>query len=329
MALAVWGHPYSEYPVGQDSLDDFRRGFEQLAQSHVSTYYAFVLTHGKSYFRSRVLGEAERDLLRPAIQAGTEFDIEVHPIIGLGAVGVRGGGMYDPGDVEDLPSWAGGWPCPSWAENRQLTVRVAQEMLDDYEPAGLHMDYVRYPNSAVLDTHPCRCERCRAERMDWLGKEMPSLEDLQRPGVLYKEIQMRGGFVRALVQGLRDAADDAGVPLSMAARARYLKDAVAEGQDWAEWAAGELVDAVCPMSYNPCNDRFSRFLEEHTGLLADSDVLWYAGIGRKSSLGEIGTPQMMEQIEMARRAGADGVCIFHANALGDEDFAALKTIDWD
>jgi len=327
MALAVWGHPYSEFPVGQDSLDDFRRGFERLAASHVTTYYAFVLTHGKAYFRSRILGEPERDLLAPAIEVGDEFDIEVHPIIGLGAVGVQGG-LYDPGTSEDLPSWARDWPCPSWAESRQLTVRVAQEMLDQYEPAGLHMDYVRYPNTAVLDSHPCHCERCRVDRLGWLGKEVPSPEDLQRPAVVYKELQMRGKAVRALVRGLRDAADDAGVPLSMAARARYLKDAVAEGQDWAQWAEEELIDAVCPMSYNPCNERFARFLEEHTGLLASSDVLWFAGVGRKSSLGEIGTEQMMQQIDMAMRAGADGVCIFHAGALTADDHAALATIDW-
>lgn len=236
-------------------------------------------------------------------------------------------GLYDPGPAEEeLPSWARHWPCAAWAENRRVTCAVAAEMMKGYSPDGLHMDYLRYPNSVVLNAHWCHCERCQSEREQWLGKPLPAAEDLANPGTVYQEIKMRGHFVKSVVYGLREVADDAGAPLSLAARARYLKDAVAEGQDWVEWCAEGLLDFVCPMSYNPCPDRFQRFVAEHTGLLASAGTPLYCGIGRSSSLGKIDAAQMADQIRYAAGHGADGVCVFHVGALQDEDFAALKLV---
>jgi uncharacterized lipoprotein YddW (UPF0748 family) len=203
---------------------------------------------------------------------------------------------------------------------------VAREMMTGYSPDGLHMDYLRYPNSMVLNSHPCRCERCQAEREQWLGAPVPDADDLREPGVVYQEVKMRGRFVKAVVHGLREVADDAGAPLSLAARARYLKDAVAEGQDWAEWCVEGLLDFVCPMSYNPCPDRFRRFVTEHTGLLSGVGTPLYCGIGRSSSLGKIDAAQMADQIRHAAAQGADGICIFHVGAMGEDDLATLKEL---
>jgi len=330
MDFAAWGHPASEFPVGQDSRDDFRRAFERLRTGGLDIYLPFVMTHGTHYFESETLGAPERDLLGPCIEAGAEVGIETHPIVGLGAVAAMASGgsyLYEPGPADEpLPSWALNWPCAAWPENRRLTCAVAAEIMRGYSPDGLHMDYMRYPNSVVLNAHPCRCERCQAEREQWLGKPLLEAEDLQLPGVLYQEIKMRSRFVKSMVHGLREVADDAGVPLSLAARARYLKDAVVEGQDWVEWCAEGLLDFVCPMSYNPCPDRFRRFVHEHTSLLAGAGTPLYCGIGRSSSLGKIDAAQMADQIRHAADQDADGVCIFHVGALEEADFAVLKEL---
>ena len=106
MEFAVWGHPYSEYPEGGDTKADFAAGFERMKEAGIDIYIPFVITHGKAYFESAALGPPERDLLAPCVEAGEEYGIEVHPIVGLGSVAVvgRGGGLYDPGPSdEDLP----------------------------------------------------------------------------------------------------------------------------------------------------------------------------------------------------------------------------------
>lgn len=334
MQLAIWGHPYSEFPVGKDSPDDFRRQFARLREAGIGTYIPFVMTHGEHFFESEILGAPSRDLLGPCLDAASAEGVEVHPITGLGSVGIvklaeddDSAGMYDPGpDAADLPSWARDWPCPAWPENRRLTCAVAAGMVATYHPDGLSLDYLRYPNTGVLNSHPCQCERCQAEREVWLGKPIPDADDLSLPGVAYAEVRMRNRFVKTLVYGLKEVADEADVPLSLAARARYLKDALPEGQDWLEWCQEDLLDFVCPMSYNDCFARFQRFVREHRAMLQDTGVPLYCGVGRSSSLGTISPAEMVEQIRFAAHEGADGACIFHMAALGDEDYQLLAEL---
>ena len=116
------------------------------------------------------------------------------------------------------------------------------------------------------------------------------------------------------------------IKLSAAVRARYYQDALVEGQDWAEWLRDGLLDTVCPMSYNPCFGRFARFIGNHRRLAGDAEATWLAGIGRSSSLGVIDAKTMTRQTEFVISAGADGVCIFHAKALEDDDLAALREL---
>lgn len=330
MKVAVWGHPYREFPVGRDRPSDVHDAFGRMREAGIDIYIPFVLSGGRHYYESALLGPPERDLLGPCLEAGRAHGVEVHPITGLGEVGAaatEAGRLYDPAPAEEqLPSWSRQWPCAAWEENRRFTCEAAEELLKTYRPNGLHMDYMRYPNTSVLDQHPCRCVRCQEERQKWLGKPLPTLEDLARPGVVYLEVRMRNRFVKSLVQGLHEATRRFGVPLSLAARARYLKDAVAEGQDWVEWCREGLLDFICPMSYNPCFERFQQFVQEHTHLLAGSNTPLYCGIGRKSSLGTITAQQMAEQIAYALDHGADGVCIFHLAAFEEEDYHALKEV---
>jgi len=248
-------------------------------------------------------------------------------VLGLGDVGVPvpEGRRYAPGeDAAAMPEGFRSWPCASWGENHEITVRVAQDLIANYSPAGIHLDYVRYPNASHLAEHPCRCERCCEVRLQWLGKPVPDPPDLRVPGIIYKEIQMRVEFVRSLVESMRGLTDQHSIALSAAVRARYYQDAIYEGQDWAEWCQDGLLDFVCPMSYNPCFSRFARFIGQHRRLVAGTGAEWLAGIGRKSSLGELTADEMSRQIRFAEQAGADGVCIFHARALGEEDLSLLR-----
>ncbi|NPV48443.1 MAG: hypothetical protein HPY69_16005, partial [Armatimonadetes bacterium] len=158
MEIAAWGHPYSEFPEGADGPREFAAAFERMRAAGIGIYIPFVMSHGQHYFESELLGPPSRDLLAACMEAGREVGLEVHPITGLGAVSAvaaaegEGDGMYDPGpECADLPGWARNWPCAAWTENRQTITQVARDMIRDYEPDGLALDYLRYPNTAVLD----------------------------------------------------------------------------------------------------------------------------------------------------------------------------------
>ena len=156
-----------------------------------------------------------------------------------------------------------------------------------------------------------------------LGKPLPEPQDLLKPGVAYKELQMRIEFVRSFVESMRGLTDHHQIALSAAVRARYYEDALAEGQDWADWCADGLIDICCPMSYTLSFGAFAQWMARHRRLTGEGDVTWLAGIGLKSSAGELPLDEAERQICFARRADADGIALFSAAALDD---AALELL---
>ncbi|MGD9497535.1 MAG: hypothetical protein AB7Y46_14635 [Armatimonadota bacterium] len=324
MRLAAWGHPYLEFPEGQDSVDAMAQRLGTLRAAGIDLYFPFVAVAGGHYFASQLLGAPGRDLLGPLLQAAAQVGMQVHPIVGLGGTVGTGEHRYEPPlEARPVPEYALTWPCASWGENHERAVLVANEIIEGYRPDGIHLDYARYPNSQVLLANPCSCERCRSARLRWLGKPVPEPQDLLKPGIAYKELQMRIEFVRSFVESMRGLTDHHGIALSAAVRARYYEDALAEGQDWAEWCADGLIDICCPMSYTLSFGTFALWLARHRRLTSETPVTWLEGIGLKSSAGELDLPSLERQVRFARKAGADGVCIFSARAL---DNGALKLL---
>jgi len=334
MEIAVWGHPYLEFPEGRDRQEDIDRKFKEISESGISIYFAFTSVSGRRYFASSMLPSPQRELLSKLVKSGKEFGVEVHPIIGFGDVspwyGLFPERVYKAKLDEKAPDWAKRdtfkrWLCPSWRENQEATVKIAKDILDNYEVDGLHLDYIRYPNSEVLIPYPCMCDACRAQRMEWLGKEELDEDYLNMPGAVYKEIRWRNKCIRAVVEDIRRITKERGLKLSMAARAYYLKSAVVEGQDWVSWCRDGLLDIVSPMSYTTDFETFKGLLEQHIQLLKGRVPL-FEGIGRSSSAGVQTPEEMFRQISLAKEKGLPGVTIFHLNALTKEDFDLLKEL---
>lgn len=334
MEIAVWGHPYLEFPNGKDDQETINQKFEKISDAGITIYFAFTSVGGRLYFSSRMLPKAERDILSKLIKAGKNAGVEIHPIIGFGDVspwyGLFPKRVYKIKSERELPDWAKrntfrNWLCPSWKENRELTIKIAKDILENYEVNGIHLDYIRYPNAGVLVPYPCVCDACKKQRLKWLGKEELEREDTEIHGVIYKELQWRNNCVREVVKEIRKLTREVGVKLTMAARAYYLKSAVIEGQDWVSWCKDGLLDIIAPMSYTTKFENFKMLVEEHVKLLRGRIPL-FEGIGRKSSAGILTPDAMMKQIDLVKEKGLPGVTIFHLNALTEEDFSLLKTL---
>ena len=326
MKIGVWGRPWDEFPEGRDSVAEMARRLETLREGGVSRYFAYVSAAGRHFFASELLGPPARELLAPLIEAGHEVGVEVVPIVGLGGeIGV-GRGLYQPPlDYRDVPEWALDWPCAAWGENHERSMLVANELLA-YTPGGLQLDYTRFPNAEVIRENPCVCERCKAARLRWLGKPYPEPKDLRKPGILFKEMQMRMEFVRSFVESVRGLTDHHGVELSAAVRGLYYEDALEEGQDWAEWCADGLVDLVCPLSFTLSFGAFARLVAQHRRLVEDTPVAWMEGIGLRTAGDRLDFDAFERQLQFTHSAGAGGVCIADAAALGAEELALLSEL---
>jgi uncharacterized lipoprotein YddW (UPF0748 family) len=96
------------------------------------------------------------------------------------------------------------------------------------------------------------------------------------------------------------------------------RDALAERlQDWQDWAARGLLDAVCPMAYTPDLGRF-RLAVQGAARAAAPQALW-AGIGAY----RLDSAETVSHIRAARAAGARGIALFSYDSLSAP---ALKTI---
>ena len=141
----------------------------------------------------------------------------------------------------------------------------------------------------------------------------------------YRFARFRNDCIGEMVEEIRDITRRAGLRLTVSARADFFGAAVLEGQDWARWARDGLVDAVFTMNYSTDRDAHGRNVRQHAALMQTQDrALHYDGVGRGSSMGENTIDQVLQLARDSMDAGADGVSIFHYNAMTDEDFARLR-----
>ena len=325
--ILAWSHSYLDF---QGDDDVVRKEFERARDAGIELLFLFVYfvpQENNAWYRTTLPGFIVEDKYTRLQSLAVETGLEIQPIV----LGVSDVGL--PKEVREERSYASGAPgghkrdgilCATWEATRAATLRIASDIISQHRPSGIQIDFIRYWDTGVGLQWPCTCPACRRGYREFLGRETLTAEDLKIPGVLYKYLQFRNGIIAGHLKSLRRLAKENGLEFSIAARADYLGDALVEGQDWIGWGKEGLVDWICPMNYR--TDR-----NEHRKILAlqlqaaGGAVPLYSGIGRKSSAGEISAAEMVRQAEDAFELGAAGICIFHFNALKEDDFTALGT----
>ena len=197
------------------------------------------------------------------------------------------------------------WLCPSHPENRTLEKEAMLELVRDYDVAGIHFDYMRFPGGDY-----CFCDGCKERFQQQSGATVTTWpDDVMGDGALAgKWRQWRRDLMTSLVEEIADAAHaiKPDVSVSLAAWDDIEDGREEYGQDWIAWSRDGLLDFVCPMDYTRDTEHLTDHLTEQLSLTRSAIPL-YAGLGGfrlKSSV------DLIEQIEAARAAGADGFVIF-------------------
>jgi uncharacterized lipoprotein YddW (UPF0748 family) len=197
---------------------------------------------------------------------------------------------------------------------------VVRDLVTRYNVDGVHLDYARYPS----------------ERFDYSRRAVQEFRAAVRPTL--------STAARRSLDG-RDASDPLAYPDAMAdewkafriarmtqviARLRTTVKSIRAAttitvavapdvgeardhrlQDWAAWLRTGLVDGVCLMAYTPESARFAEQIAA-ARVAAGTHRLW-AGIGAY----RLPAAQTIENIETARRLGADGIILFSYDSLID------------
>ena len=190
--------------------------------------------------------------------------VHAHPDWLLRPDGVN---TLDPAGGSDFE---GIYTDPADTAAREHTIAVFEDIVARYPVAGLHYDYVRYPqvtyaSSANDHRHVTALVRESAERLRRL-----------RPGVV----------ISAAV-----------FPDPEFARDRVL-------QRWPEWAGQGLVDLLCPMAYRRDSTLVARLLAAARAAAPHTEM--WGGLMAYADAPHL----VAEQVGVARDAGCDGVVLF-------------------
>jgi uncharacterized lipoprotein YddW (UPF0748 family) len=308
---ATWCHP----PEGISGWG-WPRTAQRLAEAGIEHLLLNALHGASAAYPSNVLpfdrsNREERDYLQEAVEACAEHGIKVH--VWMTNFKARG---HAPDDLVAQFEREGrfavhsdGTPtdtlCPSDERNQELQIQAMVEAARRPGVAGIHFDYIRYP-----DGDTCFCGGCRQRFEAFSGaavEDWPA--DVQREGPLRDRwLEFRRGNITRVVREVAETVRRE-VPQCMISAAVFrnypqCRDSV--GQDWLAWADAGYLDFVCPMDYTDSHTQFRALVSAQLGHL-QGRVPCYPGIGLLTGLGPVGAAQ---QVQICRELNTGGFVVW-------------------
>ncbi len=211
------------------------------------------------------------------------------------------------------------WLCPSDPANRKLEADSMLEIVGKYPVAGIHFDYIRYPNASA-----CFCRRCRKRFEAACKLEVKGWPGDVRSGKLKdKYLQFRRDNITALVAEVAGRARKVKPTVLISAAVVWnwpsARDRI--GQDWRLWIEKGYLDFVCPMQYTTSAAEFERRTKATSGWVGGRVPL-APGIG--ATLGLTGD-EVLRQVLIARKHKTAGFVLFDYNTtLADDCLPILR-----
>ena len=211
------------------------------------------------------------------------------------------------------------WLCPSQEVNRELDIESMVEIAREYDVAGIHFDYIRYPGG-----QGCYCPKCREHFEAAYKVKVKNWPADVRTGPLTQQyLQFRRDNITAVVAAVaeRTRKIKPGIKISAAVFPHWPSARDDIGQDWKLWIEKGYLDFVCPMQYTRDAAHFEEMTTqslEWTG----GRIPVYPGIGATLGIPPDGT---LQQVLIARKHNTGGFVLFNYDpALADEHLPLLK-----
>lgn len=301
---------------------DWERTMKEISETGFNAVLPNMLWGGLAHYESDVLPRSETfrkygDQIAQAVAAGKKYGIDVHvwkvnyncsnapkdfleKMKQEGRLQQKADGTSDP------------WLCPSHPLNRELEAAAMLEVAEKYDVAGIHYDYIRYPN-----TETCFCNGCRTRFSEHLAeKRLGTLEHWPESCVDGKWREeydrWRCDQITFLVEDVHRKVKQKNldVKISAAVFPQYPSCKRWVLQDWPLWVEKGYLDFICPMNYTESPNQFSGMTKLQIELV-DKRVPIYPGIGATATNIALSPEEVAMQIELARRLGLDGFTIFN------------------
>ena len=276
---AVWEHSGQGLYPG-----DWPRTFRELQRYGITDIFVNVAGAGFAHYPSKVLPPSATftqrgDQMAACLKASAGTGIRVHAWV-MCFTGTRGTaarlnefakkGWRLRSKKGDLTEYLD----PSKADLRQYLLSAVEEIARRYAVHGVHLDFVRW----------------------YEGARLP--KDATKPV---------GQFVaqaRARVKRARPSA-----LFTAAVFGKYPSCVAAVGQDWESWLDAGFVDWIVPMNYLEDNSKYAAFVRQQCRTPSHAKRV-VSGIGVTAIESRLGVRQVIDQVKLARQAGAAGVAFF-------------------
>lgn len=207
----------------------------------------------------------------------------------------------------DAAGIVGATLSPALREVRAFIASIAVEIATRYQVEGIHLDYIRYPNSS-FGYEPVAVAMFYNET-----GLLPSDSPEQWREWKAKQVTMTVETVRFR---LNSAAPY--TLLSCAVMADPGTAASEFGSPWRDWLATGLVDFVCPMAYTADRERALQLARITTAEFASNVVYGIAVYNQ-------GVAGALAGASEALARGAGGVCVYSLNSLPQGGEAVLRS----
>ena len=209
------------------------------------------------------------------------------------------------------------WLDPSDGAVREYLVRAVSEIAGRYPVAGIHADFVRYPDVASAYGESSRIRFEKSENLkvrEWPGSVK---RGAMRQAFFRWRADQLTSFVRQARREIRKAG--AGKMFSVAVFGKYPSCYEAVGQDWEAWIDTGFIDYAVPMNYTEDRRVFKDLLSAQSQTRSRMMAV-LPGIGVTAAESRLDAIQVIDQINEVRKSGFPGFAMF------DLDTALMQDI---
>ncbi len=299
---AVWDHSGQGLYPG-----DWRRTMLSLKAANITDVFVNVAGAGFAHYPSKVLPVTSvvttyGDQLAACINAARGTGIRVHAWM-LCFTGTRS----TPARLADFSKKGWRLKNPSGGELEYLDpsnpalqahlLNAIDEIVRRYPVDGVHLDFVRwYEKPAAAEKTPATLTRFQRESK---VRSQRALRD------------WRTGKISAFVAQTRNVVKRSRPKawLTTAVLGKYPSCIDSVGQDWESWMDAGLVDYIVPMNYTESNQRYASYVNQQGRTKAHARKV-ISGIGVTANESRLTSMQVIDQINLARKAGLAGVALF-------------------
>lgn len=325
---AVWDHSGTGLYPG-----DWDRTCRFLSQHGFTDLIVNFFWGGVAHYDSRVLPKSDiyrtyGDQLVQCVAAGRRHGLRVHawkvcwnlerapaPFVS----GLRKQGRLIETDTGRTINWL----SPSHPANVELELASIREVVSRCGVDGVHLDYIRYP-----DSHAGYSDQSRARFERWLGRSVSSWPEGARSGETgeafsrWKRLQIDGLVARVSEESRKLSPR---IALSAAVYGKYPSCVDSVSQDWVEWLRKGHMDFVCPMNYTSDVAAFRRLLRDQLSLPHTAGRL-VPGIGVSARESRLGPVQVIQQVREARTPGVPGFALFELNRVLETEIVPVLSL---